>query len=86
MSKYQHTKGGTLKCKTLVLVDSNKSHPHQTGEVIEREDLAVVHTFPCIISHFCCFMCISTEVSEVHRMIFQVINYYEICIVCRALK
>lgn len=75
MPKFQHRKAGTLKCKTLVLVDSNKSHPYQTMEVIEREDLAVIRTVPCIISHFCWFTCISTEVSEAHRMIFQVINY-----------
>jgi len=46
MPKNQHTKSGTLKCKTLVLVDSNTSHPHQTGELMEREGLAVVRTDP----------------------------------------
>lgn len=88
MPKYERTKAGTLKCKTHVLVDSSKSHPHHTGEVIGKEDLAVVCT---VISHFCYFMCTSTKVSEAHSMIFQVnsrdpVVIYEICIVCRTLK
>lgn len=61
--KYQHTKGGTLTWKPLVLVASNKS-PTPEQEVRESQDLAVVQGVPCIISHSC-FMCMS---SEVHRL------------------
>lgn len=61
--------------KLFILVDNNNRHPHQRGEVTGRESSPVVHTVPRVISHPCCFMCISTGVSEAHRMISQVINY-----------
>lgn len=71
-----------MKCKTLVLVGSNKSHPHQSrGDT--RRGLGCCSHSPMYRSHFCCFMCISTEVTEAHGMIFQI---FEICVACRALK